>query len=205
MKEKVNEYLEYLKREERSMATSKQYQREIMRFLDYAAGRPLAKELVIQYKETLQEAFQATSVNAKLAAINGFFSFMGRDDLKVRQLRIQRNPFCSRDRELTKAEYLRSRRIFSGPVFVARTGRPLDRCKIWKMMKALCRAARVNGQKVFPHNLRRLFARCFYSVDKDIAKLAGILGHSNINTTRIYIMGSGREHRQRMDALGLIV
>ena len=83
-------------------------------------------------------------------------------------------------------EYLRREKITEGPVFVTRTGQPLDRSNIWKMMKALCREAGVDEKKVFPHNLRHLFARCFYSADKDIAKLADILGHSSINTTRIY-------------------
>lgn len=71
-------------------------------------------------------------------------------------------------------------------------------------MKALCKDAHVAESKVFPHNLRHLFARCFYSADKDIAKLADILGHSSINTTRIYIITSGAEHRRRLDALGLV-
>lgn len=81
----------------------------------------------------------------------------------------------------------------------------MDRSNIWKMMKALCRDAGVDEKKVFPHNLRHLFARCFYSIDKDIAKLADILGHSSINTTRIYIISSGTEHRRRLDALGFVV
>lgn len=110
-------------------------------------------------------------------------------------------------KKLQKAlkEYMRREKITTGPVFVTRTGRPLDRSNIWKMMKALCRDAGVDKKKVFPHNLRHLFARCFYSVDKDIAKLADILGHSSINTTRIYIISSGTEHRRRLDALGLLL
>ena len=72
-------------------------------------------------------------------------------------------------------------------------------------MKSLCEDAGVNADKVFPHNLRHLFARTFYALDKDIAKLADILGHSNINTTRIYIITTGQEHLRRMNALGLVV
>ncbi|MDO4322974.1 MAG: tyrosine-type recombinase/integrase [Lachnospiraceae bacterium] len=102
-------------------------------------------------------------------------------------------------------KFIHREKISSGPVFVTRTGRSLDRSNIWKMMKALCRDAGVDEKKVFPHNLRHLFARCFYSVDKDIAKLADILGHSSINTTRIYIISSGKEHRRCLDALGLVV
>ncbi len=102
-------------------------------------------------------------------------------------------------------EYVRHEKIVSGAVFITRTGRPLDRSNIWKMMKALCKEAGIDGRKVFPHNLRHLFARCFYSVNKDIAKLADILGHSSINTTRSYIISSGTEHRRRLDALGLVI
>ena len=101
--------------------------------------------------------------------------------------------------------YLKRERIAKGPVFITRTGRPLDRSNIWKMMKNLCRDAGVDEKKVFPHNLRHLFARCFYSIDKDIARLADILGHSSINTTRIYIITSGTEHRRHLDALELVV
>lgn len=101
--------------------------------------------------------------------------------------------------------YMKKNGITSGAVFVTRSGRPLDRSNIWKMMKRLCADAQVEPGKVFPHNLRHLFARCFYSVDKDLAKLADILGHSSINTTRVYIISSGVEHRKRMDALGLVI
>ena len=81
----------------------------------------------------------------------------------------------------------------------------MDRFCIWKMMKSLCENAGVRAEKVFPHNLRHLFARCFYSLDKDIVRLADILGHSSINTTRIYIATFGYEHRRRIDALGLVI
>lgn len=94
--------------------------------------------------------------------------------------------------------------ITAGPIFITRTGKPIDRSNVWKMMRSLCKEAGVEPQKVFPHNLRHLFARCFYAVDKDLAKLADILGHSSINTTRIYIISSGTEHRRCMDALGLV-
>lgn len=102
-------------------------------------------------------------------------------------------------------DYARRRGIRSGAVFVTRGGKPIDRSNIWKAMKGLCKSAGVDPRKVFPHNLRHLFARCFYAEDKDIAKLADILGHSSINTTRIYILSTGAEHRRRMDALGLVI
>ena len=101
--------------------------------------------------------------------------------------------------------YAKSRGIRAGAIFVTRSGRAVDRSNIWAQMKRLCAAAGVNPTKVFPHNLRKLFARTFYDIEKDIAKLADILGHSNINTTRIYIMTTGVEHRKKIERLGLVV
>lgn len=267
-------YAAYLDQEEKSEMTKKQYQRDVRCFLQFVSGKPITKERVIAYKEKLQRQYRPTSVNAKLAAINGFFSFTGKNELKVKQLKIQRKPYCTQKRELSKEEYVRlieaaarqqnpklslliqticgtgirvselcfitaeavrcgeatismkgktrtilladklcsvlkkymeQRAIKTGPVFVTRNGNPLDRSNIWKMMKVLCRSANVDMDKVFPHNLRHLFARCFYSANKDIAKLADILGHSHIDTTRIYIISSGQEHRRCMDALGLVI
>ena len=100
--------------------------------------------------------------------------------------------------------YLRKRGIESGAVFVTRGGSPMDRSNIWSQMKALCRAARVQESKVFPHNLRHLFARTFYTIHKDIVRLADILGHSAIDTTRIYTMESGDVHRKQINRLGLV-
>lgn len=101
--------------------------------------------------------------------------------------------------------YIKERKIKSGSVFVTRTGKPLNRSNIWKMMSALCEAAKVSKEKVFPHNLRHLFARTFYKVKKDIVRLADILGHSSVNTTRIYTMESGAEHRRSIQKLGLLM
>ena len=101
--------------------------------------------------------------------------------------------------------YARGQRITAGAIFVTRTGNPLNRSNIWAAMKKLCKAAGVKESKVFPHNLRKLFARTFYGIEKDIAKLADILGHSSINTTRIYIMTTGTEHRRKIERLGLVV
>lgn len=101
--------------------------------------------------------------------------------------------------------YAREAGVTSGPVFCTKSGRPMSRTAIWREMKSLCRAAGVAPEKVFPHNLRHLFARVFYELEKDIAKLADILGHSSINTTRIYIATTGAEHRQRMAQMHLIL
>ncbi len=270
----IDGYLRSLQEEERSRATVAQYRRDILQFLNFLGPGELTKSAAIAYKRTLEKAYKAVSVNAKLSALNSFFSFIGRDDARLKLMKIQKSAYCSTEQELSKAEYLRlvqaaedkknrklalllqticgtgirvsevkfitveavrqgeavihlkgktrtilipkklqkslkayarKERLEAGPVFVTRTGQPLDRSNIWKMMKALCRDAEVDEKKVFPHNLRHLFARCFYSVDKDIAKLADILGHSSINTTRIYIITSGREHSRRLDALGLVV
>ena len=95
--------------------------------------------------------------------------------------------------------------ISAGAIFVTRNGRPLDRSNIWAQMKKLCHSAAVDPRKVFPHNLRKLFARTFYSIEKDVAKLADILGHGSIETTRIYIMSSGVEHRRKIERLGLVM
>lgn len=274
MEESVKQYIVYLEQEEKSEATRRQYKRDILHFLGFAGGQELTRELVLRYKEELQTKHRASSTNVKLAALNGFFTFLGRDDLRVKRLRVQKRPFLPREKELTKAEYyrlleaakhrkneklrllleticgtgirvselkyitaeavyqgeavirlkgkirivlisgklkkalkkyLRKRKILSGSVFITKNGNPLDRSNIWKMMKALCKDAGVASQKVFPHNLRHLFARCFYRLDKDIARLADILGHSSINTTRLYVMSSDYEPRKRIDALGLVI
>ena len=101
-------------------------------------------------------------------------------------------------------EYTHKKKIKSGPVFISKTGKPLDRSNIWSDMKKLCREAGVSEKKVFPHNLRHLFARTYYSNQKDIVRLADILGHNNINTTRIYTMENGDNHRRQIQKLGLL-
>lgn len=276
LRKQAADYMDYLKYEERSENTITQYQRDISSFLSWAesTGMELVKGTVIHYKEKLQEAYTPTSVNTKLAALNSFFSYLERFDLKVKQLKIQRQAYCSSEKELTKGEYhrlvntakklenqrlaliiqtiggtgirvselefitgeavykgeavvrlkgktrtilipeklrrllkqyMKQEKIQTGPVFITKNGRLLHRSSIWKMMKNLCKSAGVDEKKVFPHNLRHLFARCFYGIDKDIVKLADVLGHSSINTTRIYIISTGEEHRRQMDAMGLVV
>ena len=101
-------------------------------------------------------------------------------------------------------QYAKKNKIKSGPVFVSKNGRPLDRSNIWASMKKLCAIAKVSSGKVFPHNLRHLFARTYYRIQKDIVRLSDILGHSNINTTRIYTCENGEIHRQQIQKLGLL-
>lgn len=116
-----------------------------------------------------------------------------------------RTVFLVRELQKKLLRYAAEQNIASGCIFVTRTGKPMDRTNIWREMKKLCADAQVSAQKVFPHNLRHLFASVFYGIEKDIAKLADILGHSSIDTTRIYIISTGAEHRQRMEQMRLII
>ena len=116
-----------------------------------------------------------------------------------------RSVFIVKELQKKLLRYATEQNIKSGMIFVTRTGKAMSRTNIWREMKALCNEAGVNPQKVFPHNLRHLFARVFYGIEKDIAKLADILGHSSINTTRIYIISTGTEHRRRMENMRLII
>lgn len=262
--------------EEKSALTIAQYMRDVQAFFQFLpGGKQLDKEQAISYKAHLISAYHSIgTVNTKLAALNKFFSVMGLDGCKVKLLKAQRVMFQDRNRELTRAEYLRlleaareksdtrlllimqticstgirvselrfitaqavklnrvevtakgkarkiflpaklrkillaylrKKRIGSGPVFTTRTGQPVDRSNLWGEMKRLCAAAGVERTKVFPHNLRHLFAREFYAVKKDIFHLADILGHSSVETTRIYTVTSGCEHEYTMNTLGLIL
>ena len=101
--------------------------------------------------------------------------------------------------------YIREQKILSGSIFVSKNGNPLNRSNIWTDMKKLCKSAGVSEKKVFPHNLRHLFARTYYSLQKDIVRLADILGHTSVNTTRIYTMESGEVHRKQIQKLGLLL
>ena len=102
-------------------------------------------------------------------------------------------------------KWCQKHRIHNGPVFLSRQGKPLCRVTVWKLFKALCERAKVSARKVFPHNLRHLFARTFYNIEKNISKLADLLGHSSIETTRIYIMESGAEHERLLNRMHLLL
>lgn len=101
--------------------------------------------------------------------------------------------------------YCKARGIKDGAVFVSRNGVPLARTQIWTEIKRLCEKAGVDPQKGFPHNLRHLFAVIHYRLHRDIVKLADILGHSNVNTTRIYLIDTGDEHRRQLEAMGMVI
>lgn len=264
----------HLREEEKSAATVEKYMRDVRCFAEFAGESELSKQTVLEYKTRLGATYAVASANSMIAALNSFFRFCGWHDLCVKQFRIQRQAYCSEEKELTRAEYIRlleaaskkkneglnliiqticgtgirvselqyitvealrrgeavvnckgknrkifivtelkekllryakEQRIASGAVFVTRSGKPISRHNVWKRMKSLCEQAQVARSKVFPHNLRHLFARTFYGIEKDIAKLADILGHSSINTTRIYIMTTGTEHRRKIERLGLVL
>ena len=116
-----------------------------------------------------------------------------------------RTIFIVRKLQKKLLNYIKGKGITTGCIFITKTGKPMSRCNIWREMKALCEQAEVSPDKVFPHNLRHLFARTFYGIEKDIAKLADILGHSSINTTRIYIITTGAKHKRKMENMRLII
>ncbi len=270
----LSSFEKFLIENEKAQATREKYMRDLRCFAEYVAERPLDKPLILEYKASLERSYAIRSANSMLAALNSLLRFMGWHDLCVKQFKVQKEAYCSEEKELTKAEYAslvraaeqkknerlslvvqticgtgirvselefitveavkrgeavvsckgKTRKIFivkalqkkllkyateqgitSGILFVTKSGKPLDRSNIWRAMKDLCEQAGVSPKKVFPHNLRHLFARTFYGIEKDIAKLADILGHSNINTTRIYIITSGAEHQRRMENMRLII
>ncbi len=272
-KELIERFKNYLIEEEKSSATLEKYIHDITAFFVWLSGCEITKKLMLRYKEYLIENYAPASVNSVLSSLNSFFDFSERHELKVKMLKIQKQIFLEREKELTKTEYERlldaaklrknerlyylmqticasgirvselksitvetvragkamikckgkmrvvilpkelctmlreyanKQKISSGPLFITKTGKPLDRSAIWKMMKALCESAGVPKEKVFPHNLRHLFARTYYSIQKDIVRLADILGHSSINTTRIYTMETGDIHRKQIQRLGLL-
>ena len=165
---------------EKSAATVEKYAREAAAFVSFLGGGIVTKEQVIAYK--------AAKAGAATVRCKG----------KTRTV------FLVKELQKKLLRFAAASGIESGPVFVTRTGRPLDRSNIWREMKALCKEARVLPGKVFPHNLRHLFARTFYKLKKDVVKLADILGHSSVDTTRIYTVSSGAEHRRKMERMRLV-
>ena len=233
----IESYLIFLKEQEKSKETIEKYKRELYDLLKFLSQKDLTKEVLILWKTKLQNNYSASSVNGKLVAANGFFSFLGRHDLRMKLLKIQKEIFSKEEKELTRQEYIRlvetaqkkgnirlslviqticatgirvselqfitvealrkgcaevnckgKRRIIflpeklqrillryaknhsigEGHVFITKSGRPMNRSNIWADMKKLCREAHVSPEKVFPHNLRHLFARTFYSLEKTL-------------------------------------
>lgn len=270
----IDAYAARLQAEERAEATLKKYLRDAGAFAAFLAGRPMTKESAAEWKtRLLAQGLTPATVNAKLSAVNGLFRFLGREDCRVKFLKVQRRAFRDVSRELTKEDYSRlvaearsqerewlalameavcstgirvselrfltaeaaragradialkgkirtillpgklarklrkyaqKEKIASGAIFRAGDGTPLSRFQIWRAMKSLCRRAGVEPSRVFPHNLRHLFAGEFYRATRDIVKLADVLGHSSVNTTRIYLLSTGEEHARCLDRLGLV-
>ena len=270
----LDQFETYLRHDEREESTIEAYLRSLTRFAEWVDGRAVTKELAMEWKAALAEAgYRPISVNAMLAAVNKFFTCMGREDCKVKYLKLQRQMFRKSEKDLSKEEYQRlvqaahekgdlrmelileticatgirvgelkyitveavragvaeialkgkirtillphrlcrklqkyakQQKIASGKLFLTQDGLPVSRQYIWRKMKELCEAAGVERSKVFPHNLRSLFARSFYGSCHDVVRLADVLGHSSIETTRIYLMSTGKEYLRQLDKLGLV-
>ena len=264
----------HLRQEDRSSGTAGKYLHDCTGFALWLGDRELTPEAAAQWREhLLQKGYAPATVNSMLSAVNRLLKFLGREECRVRSLRIQRRTFREQRRELTRGEYqrlldaaaaegrerlgllmeticatgirvsevqyitveaaragrteirlkgkirtillpsklcrkllkyARKQKTASGEIFLTRSGAPVSRRQIWREMKALCKEAGVEASKVFPHNLRHLFATAFYRACRDIVKLADVLGHSSIDTTRIYLMTTGAEHARQMEKLGLV-
>lgn len=269
----LTEYERFLYREEKSDATIKKYLRDVHSFLLWKKERELCKDLVIQWKDYLTESgYSVRSINSMLASVHHYLVFLGREDCRVRILKLQPRIFTRPEQELDREDYLKllnaarqkprlylilqtisatgirvselkcftveavrrgevmvnskkkSRPVLiprklraellryagrygitEGIIFRTRNGRPVDRSNLWAEMKKLAKSAGVILTKVYPHNLRKLFARSFYEIKKDIAKLADVLGHSSIETTRIYIMTRGGEHEEILNQMNMVL
>ena len=270
----INLYMEKLYCDEKAESTIQKYRYELMRF---ARNIPdfdtITKEAVIAYKAEMKKSRKPSTINAAIAAINGFLRYIGKTDCIVKPVRVQRCNYRDESRMLRKKDYRmllreahkcadktmylaietmcalglrvselhcitrqaaeRGRAIIenkgkyrtmllpkklcekviaycqkmgieSGQVFLSGNGKPLRRGTIWRKMKRFGRDAGIELRRVFPHNLRHLFAACFYQKTRDIEHLACFLGHVSMNTTRIYTMTSGEEHRRQLESLGLI-
>lgn len=258
---------------EKSPATIDKYLRDVRSFCRWNQGEVIIRTRILEWKDYLAREYALSSANSMLAALNGFLSFQGWPELRVKPFRQQKQLYRDPERDMSRKEYIqlleearrqgderlqllmqticatgirvselpfitaeavkagrafvncknkkrvifipsklqrllkeymKKNRITEGSVFLTRTGNVMNRSNIWQAMKRLSQKAGVEGRKVFPHNLRHLFAKTFYSAGKDLAKLADVLGHSNIETTRIYIMENGQEHERIMEKLGLV-
>ena len=270
--EQVEFYRQELLKRERSQGTVAQYVHAVRHLAVYLHQRPLCAELLLGWKGQLLEHRSIATVNAMIAAVNGFLVFCGLPELKLKSLRCQQRLF--REMELTEQDYrallqraeqmgdtqtalllqtlactgvrvselkfltvesagrgmavirlkgkvrqiplgrdlcrellafARRQKITTGPVFRSGRGQALDRRRVWERLKALCAGTGVEPQKVHPHALRHLFARMFYELTRDVVKLSDLLGHSSINTTRIYTATSPEEHRRLLDSVAAII
>ena len=270
----IEEYCLWLQHNEMSQGTIYKYRYYLNQLEQFMDGAAVTKERVMIWKETLRRNLSPVTVNGALAAVNGFFRYLGWNDCLVKFIKVKQQVFCSRQKELKREEYLQlveaaqkdgnerlclliqtlcstgiriselsyitvtavekqivqvdckgkvrtifltrqlcrllkeyaeKRKVQSGPIFVTRSGKPMDRSNIWREMKKIGKKAGINPQKIFPHNLRHLFARVYYSQEKDLLRLSDILGHSSVNTTRIYTMESGEKHVRQLERMGLLI
>ena len=261
-------FVQYLVRRERATGTIQNYLRAAEDFAASHLPPRTWKELQIE------RGYAITTINARIAAVNGLLLCLRIEGCRLRPLRQQRKIFCQPQKMMSRSDYqklvsnarsrgnqrlalilqticstgmriselrfvtaqavhqgratvynkgklreillpqalrallsgwMKRKGIASGPLFVTRNGKPLDRSNLWRQMKSLCKPSGVERQRVFPHNLRRLFARTFYHMEKDIARLADLLGHSSVQTTRLYIMESGEEHQRLMEQMHLVL
>lgn len=273
--EMIEAFRNYLYERENAPSTVRKYVSDVRTLYQFLDGRAkLDKQLVVSYKQWLVCSYAPSSVNSMLAALNQFLTFLGAENLKVKRLRLQKQLFLDKEKEMTRAEYQRltqtavkngkvqlclaietlavtgarvselmfftveqvkrgkieilnkgkrrvvllakglreellhyaaSNAIKSGPIFVTKGGRAKDRSNLWREMKCLGKEARVNPQKIFPHNLRHLFARTYYKSTKDLAGLADILGHSSMDVTRIYTAETGDAFIRQIERMGLLL
>lgn len=277
---KIAQYRLYLTEQERSRGTIEKYIRDVQAFLNFEEQPreetgTLCRKKVIRWKEMLiEKGYAPVTVNSMLSSVNSYLKFLGREDCRVRLLRIQRRMFRDSRRQLSRREYQRlldaaekqgrkrqkllmecmvhtgirvsevryitveacrrgrteislkgkirtiliqkklcrkllqyaeKREIRSGEIFRSRKGQGISRGQIWKEMKSLCRGTGVSPGKVFPHNLRHLFAETFYKISRDLVKLADVLGHSSVETTRIYLLTAEEEHLEQMEKMYLLI
>ena len=269
----IDDYTLALISEEHAPGTIQKYRRDLTVFARWLDGRGVTKENAASWKtHLLERGYKPETINSKLSAINGFFTYMNWA-IRVKFLKIQRQLFRDPAREMTREEYTRllttaretgqerlalimetlcatgiriselryitveaakdgratialkgkirtillptklcrklskyakKQKIASGAIFRTKSGKSITRRQVWYELKRLCQAAGVEPTKVFPHNFRHLFATTFYKACRDIARLADVLGHSNIETTRIYLAVSGAEQARQLDRLGLV-
>lgn len=267
----ITEFAEYLYAKENAEATIRKYTSDIKAFFHYLdEDKSIDKARLLQYKENLIQKYSINSVNSILAALNQFLEFIGGANLKVKRIKIQKQPFIQTQKELTREEcwkliraareagkeqlalcmetiactgiriselkyftieriksgkieifnkgkyrriflpkqlrknlleYCKQNKIHTGWVFVTKSGKLKDRSNIWREMKHLKEKAGVSATKIFPHNLRHLFARTYYEETKDIAGLADLLGHSSVNVTRIYTATTESIFQKQLDRM----
>lgn len=268
----IEEFVNYLEETEKSKHTIEKYRRDVQFFYLFLNDRNLDKKIVIKYKEHLMNRYAPRSVNSMLTALNSFFSFIGRFELKTKMIKIQKKIFLEETKHLTKEEYkklveaskndmrmqliietlcstgmrvselkyvtvenyekgiinvynkgkqrtvfvpkklikkiriyVHTKHIKKGMIFITKSGKGIDRIAIWRKMKKICTKANVYAGKVFPHNLRHLYAKTYYCIKKDLSKLADLLGHSSIDTTRIYVMDECSKHLKDIEHMKLVI